>query len=66
MTGDTERTMNMKTEELKKLFDQLSLKEKIGQMVQIPGYFLSEGNITGPALDMGLTQEDIDLARSVL
>ncbi|MBQ8093343.1 MAG: beta-glucosidase BglX [Clostridia bacterium] len=66
MTGDTERTMNMKTEELKKLFDQLSLKEKIGQMVQIPGYFLSEGNITGPALDMGLTQEDIDLAGSVL
>lgn len=56
----------MKYETLRELLSQMSLKEKIGQLVQIPGFYLSEGNITGPALEMGLTQEDIDLAGSVL
>lgn len=56
----------MRTEDLKSLLSQMTLEEKIGQLVQIPGYFFEDGHITGPALNMGLTQEDISLAGSVL
>ena len=56
----------MKETELRKLLNDLTLEEKIGQLVQLPGYFQSEGAVTGPAGDMGLTQDDLRLAGSYL
>lgn len=56
----------METTALKSLLSQMSLEEKIGQLIQLPGYFLADGQLTGPALSMGLTEEDIRLAGSVL
>ncbi len=51
---------------LRALINDLTLEEKIGQLVQLPGYFQSEGAVTGPAGDMGLTQDDLRLAGSYL
>ncbi len=56
----------MRQEELKKLLSEMSLEEKIGQLVQLPSYFQNGGNITGPASDLGITQEDLRLAGSYL
>ena len=56
----------MKETELRKLLNDLTLEEKIGQLVQLPGYFQQEGLATGPAGDMGLTQDDLRLAGSYL
>ncbi|MBQ9008476.1 MAG: beta-glucosidase BglX [Clostridia bacterium] len=56
----------MKESELRTLLSDLSLEEKIGQLIQLPGYFQNAGNITGPAGDMGFTQEDLRLAGSYL
>ena len=56
----------MKEAELRKLLNDLTLEEKIGQLVQLPGYFQNEGAVTGPAGDMGLTQDDLRLAGSYL
>ena len=56
----------MKETELRQLLREMSLEEKIGQLVQLPGYFQHEGAATGPAGDMGLTQEDLRLAGSYL
>lgn len=56
----------MRADELKELLSQMSLEEKIGQLVQLPSYFQNGGNITGPASDMGITQEDLQLAGSYL
>lgn len=57
----------MKEKELRELFMDLSLEEKVGQMVQVTGAFLEEGAvITGPAADAGLTPADCRLAGSVL
>lgn len=56
----------MHAEELKQLLSSLSLEEKIGQLVQLPSYFQNGGHITGPASDMGITQEDLQLAGSYL
>ena len=52
--------------ELRCLLADLSLEEKIGQMIQLPGYFQNAGNITGPANDMGFTQDDLRFAGSYL
>ena len=56
----------MKEAELRRLLNDMTLEEKIGQLVQLPGYFQNEGAVTGPAGDMGLTQENLRLAGSYL
>lgn len=56
----------MRTDELKRLLSEMSLEEKIGQMIQIPGYFFEDGHLTGPALKMGLENDDLYLAGSLL
>ncbi len=56
----------MKETELRQLLNDLTLDEKIGQLVQLPGYFQNAGAVTGPAADMGLTEEDLRLAGSYL
>ena len=57
----------MKDSELKDLLADLSLEEKIGQMLQLAGYFFEdEGLATGPMHDMNLTEEQVNLTGSVL
>ena len=56
----------MKETELRQLLHDMTLEEKIGQLVQLPGYFQNEGAVTGPAGDMGLNQDDLRLAGSYL
>ncbi len=56
----------MDQQKLNQLLSEMSLEEKIGQLVQLPGYFQDGGTITGPAGDLGLTQEDLRLAGSYL
>ena len=56
----------MRTEELKRLLSDMSLEEKIGQMIQLPGYFFEDGHLTGPALEMGLSSDALYLSGSLL
>lgn len=57
----------MKDAELHALLDQMTLEEKIGQLVQLSGDCFGGGDVaTGPAAKIGVTQEDIDVAGSVL
>ena len=56
----------MNTQELRQLLADMSLEEKIGQLVQLPSYFQNAGMATGPAAEMGLTDEDLRLAGSYL
>lgn len=59
----------MKQEELKKLLDDMTLSEKVGQMVQLTGGFYQEdvqSVLTGPAAELGLKAEDIRNAGSIL
>lgn len=56
----------MTTQELQRLLADMSLEEKIGQLVQLPSYFQNGGNITGPASEMGITNDDLRLAGSYL
>ena len=57
----------MKDVELHALLDQMTLEEKIGQLVQLSGDCFGGGDIaTGPAARIGVTQEDIDRCGSVL
>ena len=56
----------MTTQELRQLMSELSLEEKIGQLVQMPSYFQNGGHITGPAGEMGITNDDLRLAGSYL
>lgn len=58
--------LQMTTEQLKQLMSELSLEEKIGQLVQMPSYFQNGGHITGPASEMGITNDDLRLAGSYL
>ena len=46
----------MKESALRQLLNDMTLEEKIGQLMQLPGYYQNEGAVTGPAADMGLTQ----------
>ena len=53
--------------QLQELFAQMTLEEKIGQLVQLPGLFFGTDDInTGPCQEMGLTQDDLDRCGSVL
>ena len=56
----------MQTSDLKRLLSEMSLEEKIGQMIQLPGYFFEDGHLTGPALEMGLNDDDLYLSGSLL
>lgn len=56
----------MQLEKLKVLLSEMSLEEKIGELFQLPSYFFNEGNATGPAIEMGITSDDIHVAGSCL
>ncbi len=56
----------MREAALRQLLADLTLEEKIGQLVQLPGYFQNEGAVTGPAGDMGITRDDLRLVGSYL
>lgn len=58
----------MKDHELKRLLQEMSLEEKIGQTVQVLGdYFDIQGAAqTGPAVNMELTSQKLSLVGSVL
>lgn len=59
----------MEKEKLKELLDDMSLQEKVDQMLQIMGIFFQEdeeGILTGPAREMGVSKEDIRMAGSIL
>ncbi len=50
----------MTREDLTKLLADMTLSEKIGQLVQIPGFLIEKGSVlTGPALEMGFTEENL-------
>jgi len=59
----------MNTETLNQLLKSLTLKEKIGQLVQLAPFLFKEniiGEITGPMNDIGITNEDILVTGNVL
>lgn len=57
----------MKEEQIRELLQQMSLEEKIGQMLQLTGNFFSdEGLATGPMQDMNLTEEQVNNTGSIL
>ena len=57
----------MKRTELEALLHDMSGKEKIGQLFQISGQFFADDSVaTGPMQELGITQEDLDLAGTVL
>ncbi|MBO4901613.1 MAG: beta-glucosidase BglX [Lachnospiraceae bacterium] len=57
----------MQKEQLEILLKDMSLREKIGQLVQIPGFMIGSGSvITGPALEMGFSEEDFYNAGATL
>lgn len=56
----------MRNQELQELLSQMSLEEKIGELFQIPPYFFDGDSATGPALEMGITDEDIRVVGSCL
>jgi hypothetical protein len=57
----------MELRDLEKLLGDMSLEEKVGQMVQIPGNMLTEGGlITGPTDSIEMTKENASLIGSIL
>ena len=53
--------------ELSELLGRMTLKEKIGQLVQLNGsYFGTNALTVGPQAKMGITQEDVDVCGSVV
>lgn len=57
----------MKEEQLRELLEDMSVEEKIGQMVQLTGaFYAQEGLATGPIQAMKLTEQQVQLAGSVL
>lgn len=57
----------MKQEELLALMGKMTLKEKIGQLVQLDGgCFGTDAVAVGPRAKLGVTQEDVDVCGSVL
>ena len=64
-TGKDEKVM--KLEQLEKLLQDMSLEEKVGQMVQIPANMLTEGGLlTGPTDTMEMSEETTRLVGSIL
>lgn len=59
----------MERSELKKLFANMSLQEKVDQLVQLAGFFYKddvESILLGPAKEMGVSKKDIEMAGSIL
>lgn len=57
----------MRDNELRALLEDMSLKEKIGQLTQLDAScFNDEGPVTGPASNLGIADEDVFLCGSVL
>lgn len=57
----------MRLTDLEKLLSEMTLEEKVGQMVQIPGNMLTEGGlITGPTDSIEMTKENASLIGSIL
>ncbi len=57
----------MTSEQMKMLLADMSLQEKIGQLLQLTGnFYAQEGLATGPMSDMELTREQVDCAGSIL
>ena len=59
----------MERSELKKLLADMSLQEKVDQLVQLAGIFYQENVesiLLGPAKEMGISQDDIRMAGSIL
>ncbi|MGN0314530.1 MAG: beta-glucosidase BglX [Fusicatenibacter sp.] len=59
----------MEKRDLEQLLKEMSLKEKVDQMLQLSGaFYLGDENnvLTGPARDMGLEKEDLEMAGSIL
>ena len=50
----------MRTDELQQLLSRMSLEEKIGELFQIPPYFFDGDSATGPAMEMGITDEEMN------
>ena len=62
-----EKETRMEWKELQNLLKDMSLEEKVGQMVQIPAkVMVSGGIITGPAETVEMTEEMISLVGSIL
>lgn len=50
----------MTLKDIKKLINDMTLEEKIGQLIQLPPFFFSDdGAMTGPAQEMGISEEQI-------
>ena len=61
--------MHMTDEALRALLSDMSLEEKIGQMIQLTaGFYDPDAGavLTGPAMQQGLSEENIRLAGSIL
>ena len=59
----------MTDQELHRLLEDMSLQEKIDQLLQLTADFYGQTDrdvVTGPASELGISMEDIDLAGSVL
>ncbi len=57
----------MELQDLNKLLSEMTLEEKVGQMVQIPAGMLTEGGlITGPTDSIEMTKETTSLVGSIL
>ncbi|WP_239984770.1 glycoside hydrolase family 3 N-terminal domain-containing protein [Sporolactobacillus pectinivorans] len=58
----------MKEHQLRVLLEKLSLKEKVGQLVQLVSNFYPDldGKVTGPMVEMGVTDELVANSGSVL
>ncbi|MCF0106498.1 MAG: beta-glucosidase BglX [Holdemanella sp.] len=57
----------MQEAKLRELMDQMTLQEKIGQLVQLSGDVFNTGDLsTGPQEKLGITQEVVDNCGSVL
>lgn len=57
----------MREPELRELMGRMTLREKIGQLVQLSGECFGGGDLaTGPAAKIGVTQQDVDVCGSVL
>ena len=58
----------MRQEELQDLLNSMSLQEKIDQMLQLTGDFYEDADsvMTGPAGELGVSEEDIRMAGSIL
>lgn len=58
----------MKKQQLQTLLDELSLEEKIGQLIQLSGDFFQEDEamLVGPQKKLGINEEMVELVGSVL